>query len=309
MSFAFLSFEPCKPAFMHDDEIPCDTALVRRLIGEAFPDWAALPVRPVASTGTDNWLFRLGDTLAVRLPRRPSAAALLDKEWTWLPQFSGLPLEVPLPHARGLATGDFPYPYSVVPWIDGDLATPDNLGDPVTAALTLAGFLQALQVQPAHGAPPAGDANHMRGVDLSAMDARTRPAMAACADEMDLAAAERLWQAALEAGPRQGAPVWLHGDLKADNLLARQGRLVAVLDWGLAAVGDPAADYACAWTWVAPEARTAFRVACGASDADWARAKGWALYGAVIALSYYRGGRNEALCATCRATLGHLGLR
>ncbi len=127
------------------------------------------------------------------------------------------------------------------------------------------------------------------------------------ADEIDSKAAHLLWKRAC-ALPLPQKSVWLHGDLKADNLLARDGRLHAVLDWGLAAVGDPAADYATAWVWIDPLARDHFRKALGLSDEDWLRAQGWALYGAVIALSYYRGGRNEALCRQCRLTLSRLGL-
>ena len=81
-----------------------------------------------------------------------------------------------------------------------------------------------------------------------------------------------------------------------------------VIDWGLSAVGDPAADYATAWFWIDPSARAAFRDHLDLDDSDWLRAKGWALYGAVIALSYYRGGRNESLCQQSRLTLSRLGL-
>lgn len=294
---------------MHDDEIPFDLATARALVAEVFPRWAGLPIEPVATDGTDNWMMRLGADMALRAPRRPSAVPLLKKEWDWLRGMQDLPLAVPAPLARSLQAETFGHPVNVVRWIEGEPAQIDRLSDPLAAARMLADALRGLQRLPIQGAPLAGDANNMRGVALAAMDARTRPAMAACSGEMDLAGAEALWAAALSADPWPGPPVWLHGDLKADNLLARDGALVAVLDWGLSAVGDPAADYACAWSWLPDVARGGFLERCGASEADVARARGWALYGAVIALSYYRGGRNEALCNTCRATLRALGLR
>jgi hypothetical protein len=73
-------------------------------------------------------------------------------------------------------------------------------------------------------------------------------------------------------------------------------------------VGDPAADHAAAWAWVDPVARDAFRAALDLGAADWLRAQGWALYGAAIALAYYRGGGNETLCLQSRRTLARLGL-
>ena len=127
------------------------------------------------------------------------------------------------------------------------------------------------------------------------------------ADEIKSSEALSLWRKACSV-PFEGPEVWLHGDLKADNLLAEDGALSAVIDWGLSAVGDPAADYAAAWSWVQPDVRNAFRDAAGITDTDWMRAKGWALYGAVIALSYYRNGKHEALSAQCRQTLNQLDL-
>ncbi len=134
-----------------------------------------------------------------------------------------------------------------------------------------------------------------------------RQAIASLADEIDARAARALWEAAA-AAPGPAAQVWLHGDLKADNLIARAGALAGVIDWGLAAVGDPAADHAAAWTWVDPAARDIFRAALDLGAADPLRAQGWALHGAAIALAFYRGGGNDALCRQSRRMRARLGL-
>jgi len=147
----------------------------------------------------------------------------------------------------------------------------------------------------------------MRGAALDALTQAMLPALDTTADEMDVRRARAMWDKACAAGLRR-PPVWLHGDLKADNLIARGGDLRGVIDWGLSAVGDPAADYAAAWSWIDPTARAVFRDRLGRDDSDWHRAKGWALYGAVIALGHYRGGRNDALCRQSRSTLSRLGL-
>ncbi len=291
----------------HPDEISIDSAFVERLIRTQTPHWRDFPLRRIASSGTDNAMFRLGDRLLVRVPRRRSAIALLSKELDWLPQLQGLPLEVPVPRYRGHAKRGLVLDFGVFDWMEGLIAVPERVADWHSTALALADFLNALHRKPICGAPPAGESNNRRGIALASLMEVTFPAIDAIADEIDAKGAHELWVNAC-AAEFQGPPVWLHGDLKADNLIIRDGALSGVIDWGLAAVGDPAADYAAAWSWIDQSARAAFRDHLGLKDSDWLRAKGWALYGAVIALSYYRGGRNEALCQQSRLTLSRLGL-
>ena len=54
---------------MHADEVDIDVPLVRDLLAQ-FPEWADLPIEPVWPSGTDNAIYRLGEDLSVRLPRR-----------------------------------------------------------------------------------------------------------------------------------------------------------------------------------------------------------------------------------------------
>jgi aminoglycoside phosphotransferase (APT) family kinase protein len=284
---------------MHDDDISLPETFVRQLITDHTPQWADLPCERLSSSGTDNALYRLGNDLLLRLPRRRESVAATAKELDWLPHMQGLPLAVPNLRYRGTADLGQLVDFGIFDWLEGDLATPDRLTDPFQAAEDLAVFLQALHAKDTTGAPRSGPANHRRGVALNELSAVTLPAIDILKDEIDTEAAHALWKRA-SALPLPAKSVWLHGDLKADNLLARDGHLHAVLDWELAAVGDPAADYATAWVFIDPIAREHFRKALGLSDEDWLRAEGWALYGAVIALSYYRGGRNESLCRQCR---------
>ena len=292
---------------VQDDAYSWDEAAIRRLLRQQAPHWAALPVHRLASSGTDNAIFRLGDRLALRLPQRASTAAFLTKELDWLPHLAGLPLEVPVLRFRGRAPRAEPCDFGVFDWMEGQIATPDNIADPQAAALALADFLKALHRKKTDNAPPAGALNNRRGVPLAELSPVTLPAIDILADEIDADRAHALWRAACDL-TYDLPPVWLHGDLKTDNLIARDGALCGVIDWGLSAVGDPAADYAAAWAWIDPSARIAFRESLDLDGEDWLRAEGWALYGAVVALSYYRGGRNEALCRQSRMTLSRLGL-
>lgn len=287
-----------------DDDLPFDPAALHARVARVLPAAAGLPAAVPAGAGTDNRMLRLGPDLVLRVPRRPSAVALLRREMRILHRLAGLPLAVPLLVA---ALTEAEPPAALLRWIEGEPARPAALRDPAAAARALAAFLTALRALPADDGPATGEANHLRGVPLSRLDSRVGAALATLADEIDAPAAHRLWAAA-RAAPGPGLPAWLHGDLRADNLLARSGTLAGVIDFGLAAVGDPAADTAAAWTWVPAEARPAFREALGAGPAEWARARGWALHGAAVALAFYRGGRNPALAAAPRRTLRALGL-
>lgn len=208
---------------------------------------------------------------------------------------------------RGHAQLGLAFEFGIFDWIKGQIASPEHIADWRDCARTLAGFLKALHQKDTTGAPCAGARNSRRGVMLSTLTEVALPAIEIVADEVDTHRARDLWESACAAEFSQ-QPVWLHGDLKADNLIVRDGILRGVIDWGLSAVGDPAADYATAWFWIDSSARSAFRGYLDLNDSDWQRGKGWALYGAVVALSYYRGGRNEALCQQSRLTLSRLGL-
>src|SRR5487761_763671 len=94
---------------MHADEVDTDISLVGRLLAAQFPRWANLPIEPVASLGTDNAIYRLGDDLAVRLPRTQRVTAQLDKEHLWLPRLAPhLPLAIPVPLAKGIPGEGYP---------------------------------------------------------------------------------------------------------------------------------------------------------------------------------------------------------
>lgn len=289
---------------MHADELDVDTALVRRLLVEQFPDWAALPLEPVYPRGTDNRLFRLGEDLVVRLPCRESTVTTLEKEREWLPRLAPhLPLDVPVPVADGVPADDYPCTWSVYEWLDGESALSSPF-DEDRAATDLAAFITALQGIDAAGRAPASGTS--RGAPVAALDALVREWIAALGDQIDVVRVTSLWEAALAAPPWDRPPVWVHGDLDARNLLVRDGRIAAVVDFGCLGVGDPACDVAVAWKLFPPGARDAFRNALSVDDATWARARGWVVYQTVGALSYYRLETNPELFTEAQRWLAAL---
>jgi aminoglycoside phosphotransferase (APT) family kinase protein len=276
------------PTQMHAGEVHTDASLVRRLLAAQFPQWANLPIEPVPSAGTDNALYRLGDDMAVRLPRIHWATGQADKEQKWLPRLAPLlPLAIPVPLAKGAPGEGYPWQWAVYRWLEGENATVECVADPRQAAQDLAHFIAALQRIDPTGGPPPGPHNSARGVPLATRDADTRAAIAALHGRLDTGAVTAAWEAALQVPAWRGPPVWIHGDLQAGNLLLRQGRLSAVIDFGCLGVGDPACDLAVAWNFLSAETRDVFRAALPVDDATWARGRGWALSVGLIALPYY----------------------
>ncbi|MBO0512161.1 aminoglycoside phosphotransferase family protein [Streptomyces beijiangensis] len=288
---------------MHADEADIDTALVRRLLAAQFPQWAQLPVERFPSSGTVNAVYRLGDDMAVRLPRIASGVPDVATEHRWLPYLAPqLPTGIPAVLGKGVPGDGYPWPWTVCSWLDGANPVVDRLTDPGQLAKELAEFVAALQrIDPA-GGPPA-----YRGGPLSEVDAETRAAIAELdrLGMVDAAAATAAWEESLHAPDWTGAPVWLHSDLMPGNLLTADGRLTGVIDFGTMGVGDPAADLIPAWNLLPPDARTAFRDALGPDDATWLRGRGWALSMSLIMLPYYRD-TNPAMADNGRHVIGQV---
>lgn len=284
---------------MHADEIHIDTDLVHRLVAGQFPEWADLPVEPVASSGTDNAMFRLGDDLAVRLPRIGGAVAGIAKEQQWGPLLAPhLPVDVPVPVGFGEPAGDYPYPWTVSRWLRG--ANPTVHDTKPELADDLAAFITALRTVDTAGAPASS-----RGVPLATRDEPTRAAIAASHDLIDTAAVTAIWDDALRLPAWDGPPTWAHADLSPGNLLVRDGRLTAVIDWGVVGIGDPTVDLIVAWNLLPAATRPAFRAALDVDDDTWRRGRGWALSISMIQLPYYQH-TNPALAANSRHVIGEI---
>ena len=285
---------------LHDDEFLIDLSLVRALVDRALPEWSSLPLSRLLASGSSNALFRLGNELLIRLPRRPGGTATIEKEARWLPRIGPL-LPVSVPEVVALGEPDLGYPerWSVVRWLEGDVPTvsdptSDAAPTPNTLALDLAAVLTALcDIAVPRSARADPQLRWYRGAPLGSMDDATRRYVAECRDisglDLDLDGALRVWEAAMalpKKGPRS-TPRWYHGDLLVENLLVRNDRLAAVLDFGGLAVGDPTVDLIVAWEVLDPASREVFRRAVGADEMSWLRGRAWALSLALGTFPYY----------------------
>jgi aminoglycoside phosphotransferase (APT) family kinase protein len=269
---------------LHDGEVDVDESLVRGLLTEQFPQFADASLERVQSTGTVNAIFRVGDDLCVRFPRIERWAADLEKELRWLPELAPrLTLRVPEPVARGEPDRGYPFVWAIYQWLAGEPLSDHGLADEEQGAADLAQFVGELREVDATGAPRSGRR------PLRELDAVTRGAIAACGDAVDTEAATAAWDRALDAPAWDGPPVWRHCDLLTPNLLVDDGGLLgAVIDFGGAGVGDPAADVIAAWSVLGAKGRRSFRFALDVDDGTWARAWGYALHQALLIVPYYR---------------------
>jgi aminoglycoside phosphotransferase (APT) family kinase protein len=283
-------------------ETTIDVALARALLAEQFPDLSGLRLA-AAGEGWDNAVFRLGDDLAIRFPRRAIVAEFTRQEQRWLPALSReLPLPVPAPVRIGRPGCGYPWPWSVVPWLTGTTAIDMPSRDQASTALLLGEFVRALHVP----APADSPVNPYRGVALHRRDETFHAQLSTLGSTIDHEAVNRLWERTASAAPWPGPPLWIHGDLHPGNLLMDEGKLCAVIDFVDLSAGDPATDLSVAWMLFPSSIRARFRAAARGDadpidDATWLRARGWALAFGLMFMT--AAADNEALAAVGRRTL------
>lgn len=308
---------------LHDDELPIDLELVRKLVDREFPQYAVLPLCPLSASGSTNILFRLGDELLVRIPRQPGAGTAINKEQRWVPVI-GAGLSVSVPEFVGVGQPAFGYPeqWSIVKWLEGELPAPCNPMDSAAESLArqrsvlaadLADVILALRnMELPETISGESKLRNYRGRTLQGFDRATQYCIEQCRSieglELDLDAALEVWTQGLSlpGASAAGPDRWYHGDLVCENLLLVDGKLSSVIDFGGLAVGDPTIDLHGAWELFDAPARDVFRARLGVDDAEWLCGRAWALGIALGTFSYYwtkMPGRMQSRLAMARSVL------
>jgi aminoglycoside phosphotransferase (APT) family kinase protein len=269
---------------MHRDEVNITTELIRTLLTQQFPAWADLPLKLMRPEGTDNAMYRLGNDKLLRLPRIIGSAENIAKEAKWLPKLAThLPIAVPEIIGKGAPTPDYPFSWLICRYIEGNNPSPKTQFAPHQAAIDLGHFVAAMQKIDTNGAPKC-----QRGMHPSIRDAATRKSINLLDDIYDVRMLTDLWEKIIATPTWSGPPVWIHGDLHAGNILIEGDLISAVVDFGLAGVGSPAADMMAAWTLLTPETREIFRSIVQPDDATWMQGRCWAFTMGVLAYPYYK---------------------
>lgn len=260
--------------------------LVQKLISEQFPQYAHLPISEVERQGHDNYTYRLGEDMLVRMPSAVCYAEKIAIEYDLLPKLAKyLSFQIPTPLRMGKPSQDYPYPFSIYRWLSGKSLNLLTLNESENEQLAsdLAQFLKELQAITDVSGPLPGQHNFWRGDHISVYDKDFRAQIAKLADIIDGDKAMDLWERAC-ATKWEKAPVWIHGDFAIGNFLIENGKLSAVIDFGGVAIGDPACDLVIAWTYFSGKARSIF-INENEQDPDtWLRARAWALWKATFEL-------------------------
>lgn len=260
--------------------------LARKLIIQQFPEYGHLPVTPVEKQGHDNRTYRLGSHMLIRMPTAESYALKVPKEQEILPKLKPyLSIDIPCPLKMGVPSGDYPYPFSIYKWLEGQSINLLELDDRALQQLAfdLAKFLKELQgIRWVDGLLP-GQHNWWRGDHISVYDKEARDQIAQLVGVIDTQKAMDLWEQALQTKWNK-PPLWIHGDFAVGNMLMQNGNLSAIIDFGGMACGDPACDLVIAWTFLKGKAREIFIREMTLDNDTWLRSKAWALWKATFEL-------------------------
>ena len=263
-------------------ELKIDVTLARKLISKQFPEWASLNVTQVVPGGHDNKTFRLGADKLIRLPSAERYANKVQKEQYWLPILANkLKLDVPKPLAQGTPSDDYPWDWSIYEWIDGKTVYETKHNNKLLFAEDLANFLLSLHSIDTSNGPKGGENSFYRGCSPSYYNDQVLTALRLLNKRLNIKKATSIWQSAL-ATDWNKSPVWVHGDISVGNLLMKNGRLNAVIDFSGLCIGDPACDLAIAWTYLDASSRKVFKNQLNADTDLWLRGAAWALWKALI---------------------------
>jgi len=278
----------CCGVTMHVRQLAVSASQVRGLVARQFPQWRDLPIREIASTGTDNAIFRIGDRYSARFPLQPRAADAasrrLHAEADAARELAGRTRFVtPEPIAIGEPGEGYPLPWAVQTWLAGTVATDEDLSESCLFARDLAEFIGGVRSIDTRGRKFRGTG---RGGDLRNHDEWMEACCQRSAGLLDVPKLRQLWAEFREL-PRTAPDVMTHGDLMPGNLLVAGGRLTGVLDVGGLGAADPALDLVGAWHLLEPSPRLELRDMLGPDDLEWQRGMAWAFQQAMGLVWYY----------------------
>ena len=290
---------------MHSDQVYIDTDIAREMLFEQFPQYCQEQVKAIGS-GTVNAIFKIGSVATARFPLRgtdPIACVnMLRNEAKAMIRFAeNSPVATPRPVGFGQPGPRYHMPWAVQSWIEGDVATPDELAESTTFALDIANLIATMRSAKTNGQQFDGQG---RGGCFSDHDNWMSVCFANSEGLLDVPRLRSMW-ARLRQLPPSGPDVMSHRDLIPSNLLVRAGRLVGVLDCGSFGPADPALDLVCIWHLFNHSQHEIIRACLGSSEVEWKRGAAWAFEQAMGLVWYYQSS-NRVMSELGRSTLSRI---
>ena len=284
---------------MHKNELAIDETVVHTLLKDQFPNLASLPIKAIISSGTENTLFRLGTEYIIRLPRIEWAVEGVNKEYEWVTKISRF-LKTPVsePFFKGIPNKFYPWPWTINRWNDGNNPDFEKGNEYESLSKDLACFSNEL-----HGIKLSNGPSSRRGIPLKKQDVYVKKAIGELEGEIDSKSVTNLWNQLSNVSSWSKDPIWVHGDFLPGNILVKNNRLSAVIDFSHIGIGDPACDLVIAWSLFESSSRKIFMDNLRNIDDDtWERGRGWALSIALTMLPYYKNS-NPILVALAKRML------
>lgn len=291
---------------MHGDQIKITAAHAIDLISAQFPQFRGEDIVELDTAGTVNAIYRIGSGHAARFPLRmmdpAECARLLDAEAKASAEFNErCPFPSPRPVGIGRQSPDYPLPWLVQTWIEGQIATPTGLCGSSAFAFDLVRLIVSLRTVDLNGRTFDGRG---RGGNLTDHDGWMEVCFSKSERLLDVERLRRMWGhlRKLSSAKREAMS---HKDLIPGNLLVHGERLAGVLDTGGFGPADPSLDLVAGWHLLDRDRRAIFREALQIDDLEWRRGAAWAFQQAMGLVWYYKN-TNPVMSELGRSTISRL---
>ena len=239
-------------------DLPLSDELARRVIASNFPNLGIAQITG-RYEGMDHHAVEVDSAWIFRFPKRAESAPMLLRELKLLPILDPLlSVEIPQYTQVGSLSVEYPFTFAGYRKLLGvpAMELPQRSVDLDDLATVLRRVLDTLQAIPWDVVEALGVVHLEELEDIATLRASTLEELEQADGVLTTEVVDRcrtfLDRAGSNLPPHPGPPYLLHGDLSAEHLILNpeSGRVVAIIDWADACLGDPAYDLKFLWSWL-----------------------------------------------------------
>jgi aminoglycoside phosphotransferase (APT) family kinase protein len=243
-------------------------------------------------------VFKIDNNYLLRLPRTKNASEVMRYEQLVLKNFYiTSSVKVPKIIFEGHSNKYYPFYYSIYQYIEGSDLFHTSDVDMNSVANDLGEFINALHKTQCDDLRLSN-----RGNGLQKQNDEFLKALDIFDEKYSKNDILTLWNKLMQVPTWKSSPVTIHSDILPMNIIIKNSKLEAVIDFSYVGYGDPAVDLMPAWTIFDKETRPIFLSKINYDKNTLFRAMGWALSFAIIAIPYYKH-KNSAIYEIALNTL------